>query len=151
MAVNPEVKFKVKLPKVVNSVTGHESLAPFQFSFANWADDTAAYKKAIDGHGVVFICQVLTAAHHMKKAKNTLHSHNVASTDAPGSNEAINPCAQLCNCHGPFLKMYSVLMMAGFQDCQTQYPTVPLPMTCMPSVYTPGLYPLLCCRLVISF
>ncbi|KAG9311949.1 hypothetical protein JVU11DRAFT_7212 [Chiua virens] len=54
-AGSAEGKNKIKLPKVLNQLTGRETSAPYQFSSTNWASDTVAYKELIQRRGVDFV------------------------------------------------------------------------------------------------
>ncbi|KAF9222236.1 hypothetical protein BS17DRAFT_839272 [Gyrodon lividus] len=91
MANGPDSKMKIKLPKVLNKLTGHESSAPFQFLATNWNGDTAAYREAIQKRGQAFACSVFTAAQAHKGTKSGTGS------DADASESGIvNPCALLC-------------------------------------------------------
>ncbi|KAG6379043.1 hypothetical protein JVT61DRAFT_11476 [Boletus reticuloceps] len=46
-ASSADSKNKIKLPKVVNPLTGRGSSAPYQFSATHWSSDTTAYKESI--------------------------------------------------------------------------------------------------------
>ncbi|KAF9227238.1 hypothetical protein BS17DRAFT_454989 [Gyrodon lividus] len=90
MANGPDSKMKIKLPKVLNKLTGHESSAPFQFLATNWNGDTAAYREAIQKRGQAFACSVFAAAQAHKGTKSGTGS------DADASESGIvNPRALL--------------------------------------------------------
>ncbi|KAN0101262.1 hypothetical protein V8E55_001246 [Tylopilus felleus] len=81
---NTDSRNKIKLPKTTNPLTGRESSGPYQFSAANWAVDTAAYKESIKNRNALFICATFAAAQAFR------HPKNGSSDNAP------NPCALLC-------------------------------------------------------
>ncbi|KAF9218821.1 hypothetical protein BS17DRAFT_863839 [Gyrodon lividus] len=70
MANSPDGKMNIKLPKVLNKLTGRESSAPFQFSATHWNGDTAAYREAIQKRGQAFACSVFAAAQANKGTKS---------------------------------------------------------------------------------
>ncbi|KAF8441011.1 hypothetical protein L210DRAFT_873627, partial [Boletus edulis BED1] len=83
---NADSRNKIKLPKTTNPLTGRDSSGPYQFSAANWASDTAAYKQSIQKRGAAFIHDTFKAAQALK------------STPSDGDNNAgaSNPRALLC-------------------------------------------------------
>ncbi|KAF8419963.1 hypothetical protein L210DRAFT_860844 [Boletus edulis BED1] len=84
-------KNKIKLPKVVNPLTGCGSSAPYQFSATHWSSDTTAYKESILRRGADFIQGTFAAAQAIKKLQSPPDGDNPV-----GASGAHNPRACLC-------------------------------------------------------
>ncbi|KIK80144.1 hypothetical protein PAXRUDRAFT_36279 [Paxillus rubicundulus Ve08.2h10] len=75
MVETGDLKPKIKLPKVLNKVTGHESSTPYQFSASNWGSTFAS-------------------AQLLKNMKNSASDVSGSVNDMPES--GINPQSLLC-------------------------------------------------------
>ena len=87
-------KMKVRLLKVINKATGHESTTLYQFSSQNWNSKTTAYKLSINRRGPKFIQDVFTEAHRRRNQKpgNT----DISPSEANGSRGDVDPRSLLC-------------------------------------------------------
>ena len=129
---NTNSRNKIKLPKTTNPLTGRESSGPYQFSAANWAVDTAAYKESIKNRNAPFICATFVAAQAFR------HPKNGSSDNAP------NPRALLC-------KAIISLLYWLFHVLKTllePFPRIPIQSACSHNFIRPVLCALLisCCR-----
>ncbi|KAG6371126.1 hypothetical protein JVT61DRAFT_9886 [Boletus reticuloceps] len=84
-------KNKIKLPKVVNPLTGRGSSALYQFSTTHWSSDTTAYKESLLRRGADFIQGTFAATQAIKKPQSPPDGDNPA-----GASGAHNPHACLC-------------------------------------------------------
>ncbi|KAN0073642.1 hypothetical protein V8E55_012183 [Tylopilus felleus] len=90
--MNGNLKYKIKLLKILNKQTGRETSGPFQFSAVNWNMDTMAYRKSVLGWELAFTCGVFLDAHAPKPTKLLTSDRD----DATGDSGTQNPCALLC-------------------------------------------------------
>ena len=119
MANNTDGKMKVKLPKVLNKVTGRVTSSAFQFSAINWNSDTTAYQESIHKRGQAFVRATFTAAQAFK-ASGTKSGNSEADVNEPSTP---NPRSFLCENIFEFqlscllLLFYLNLLIFGVSNC----------------------------------
>ena len=82
------LKYKFKLPKVLNKQPGKPTSSPFNFSWANWGSESLAYRDAVLKHGAAWLRDLFIAAQSVCQ----LTSSNIS--DEAG--EAVDPRSLLC-------------------------------------------------------
>ena len=81
------LKYKFKLPKVLNKQTGKLTSPPFNFSWANWSSESLAYRDAVLKHGAAWLRDLFTTAQNVCQLK----SSNISDK----ASEAVDPHALL--------------------------------------------------------